>query len=68
MGFSRDEIKKCQETEAGLAAVGVAVPPAGGFTGVALSVAAPKVRSSSERQEEWAAALSTAAAGIARDL
>jgi len=57
-----------QETEAGLTAVGVAVPPSGGFSGAALSVAAPSARSSRDRLPVWAAALSGAAAAIARDL
>ena len=57
-----------QATEAGLTAVGVAVPPAGGFTGAALSVAAPSARYSRDRLPAWGAALSGAAAAIARDL
>ena len=57
-----------QGTEAGLTAVGVAVPPAGGFSGVALSLAAPSARYSRERLPVWAAALSEAAGAIARDL
>jgi IclR family transcriptional regulator, acetate operon repressor len=57
-----------QGTEAGLTAVGVAVPPAGGFRGVALSVAAPTARYSRDRAPLWAAALAEAAGGIARDL
>jgi DNA-binding IclR family transcriptional regulator len=57
-----------QATEAGLTAVGVAVPPAGGFDGAALSVAAPTVRYSAARLGPWAAALSEAAAAIAGDL
>ena len=57
-----------QGTEAGLTAVGVAVPPAGGFTGAALSLAAPTVRYSRDRLPFWAAALSEAAGAIARDL
>jgi len=57
-----------QGTEAGLTAVGVAVPPAGGFTGAALSVAAPTARYSRDRARVWAAALVEAAGAIARDL
>ncbi|WP_116453618.1 IclR family transcriptional regulator [Blastococcus litoris] len=57
-----------QDTEAGLTAVGVAVPPAGGFSGAALSVAAPTARYSRDRAPVWAAALTGAAAAIARDL
>jgi DNA-binding IclR family transcriptional regulator len=57
-----------QATEAGLTAVGVAVPPAGGFTGAALSVSAPSVRYAPDRVGEWAAALTAAAAAIAEDL
>ncbi len=57
-----------QETEAGLIAVGVAVPPAGGFSGAALSVAAPRVRYSADRLPGWASCLTDAAAAIARDL
>jgi DNA-binding IclR family transcriptional regulator len=57
-----------QETEAGLTAVGVAVPHAAGFTGAALSVAAPTARYSRDRLPVWGAALSEAAGAIARDL
>jgi IclR family transcriptional regulator, acetate operon repressor len=57
-----------QETETGLTAVGVAVPPAGGFAGVALSVAAPSARYARDRQPVWAGALARTAAAIARDL
>jgi len=57
-----------QGTEAGLTAVGVAVPPAGGFTGAALSLAAPTARCSRDRLPVWGAALSEAAGAIARDL
>jgi DNA-binding IclR family transcriptional regulator len=57
-----------QETEAGLTAVGVVVPPAGGFTGAALSVSAPSARYSRDRLPVWGTALSQAAGGIARDL
>ncbi|SOD98141.1 IclR family transcriptional regulator [Blastococcus haudaquaticus] len=57
-----------QGTEAGLTAVGVAVPPAGGFAGAALSLAAPTARYSRDRLPVWRAALTEAAADIARDL
>jgi DNA-binding IclR family transcriptional regulator len=57
-----------QATEAGLTAVGVAVPPAGGFSGAALSLALPTARYSRDRLPGWVAALSAAAAAIARDL
>jgi IclR family acetate operon transcriptional repressor len=57
-----------QATEAGLTAVGVAVPAAGGFSGAALSVAAPTARCSRDLLPVWGTALSGAAAAIARDL
>jgi IclR family transcriptional regulator, acetate operon repressor len=57
-----------QATEAGLTAVGVAVPAAGGFSGAAISLAAPTVRCSRELLPVWGAALSGAAQAIARDL
>jgi IclR family acetate operon transcriptional repressor len=57
-----------QATEAGLTAVGVAVPPAGGFTGAALSLAAPTARYSRDRLPTWGSALAAAAGAIARDL
>ncbi|RFU21964.1 IclR family transcriptional regulator [Geodermatophilus marinus] len=57
-----------QGTEEGLTAVGVAVPPAGGIGGAALSVAAPTVRCSADRWPGWATHLTAAAAAIARDL
>ena len=57
-----------QETETGLTAVGVAVPPAGGFSAAALSLAAPSARYSRDRLPDWAAALTDAARAIARDL
>lgn len=57
-----------QGTEVGLTAVGVAVRPAGGFRGVALSLAAPSARYSRERLPAWSAALSEAAGAIALDL
>jgi IclR family acetate operon transcriptional repressor len=57
-----------QATEAGLTAVGVAVPAAGGFTGAALSLAAPSARCSRDRLPVWGAALTEAAAAIAGEL
>jgi IclR family transcriptional regulator, acetate operon repressor len=57
-----------QGTEAGLTAVGVAVPPAGGFTGAALSLAAPSARCSRDRLPIWGSALAQAAGALARDL
>jgi IclR family acetate operon transcriptional repressor len=57
-----------QETETGLTAVGVAVPPAGGFSGAALSLAAPSARYSRDRLPVWGSALADAAGAIARDL
>jgi IclR family acetate operon transcriptional repressor len=57
-----------QETEAGLIAVGVAVPPAGGFSGAALSVSAPRVRYSAHLLPAWTSRLTEVAAAIAGDL
>jgi len=57
-----------QDTEAGLTAVGVAVPPAGGFTGAALSLAAPTARYSRDRLPVWGTALAETAVAIAREL
>jgi DNA-binding IclR family transcriptional regulator len=57
-----------QATEAGLTAVGVAVPATDGFTGAALSLAVPTARYSRDRLPAWGAALAEAAAAIARDL
>jgi IclR family acetate operon transcriptional repressor len=57
-----------QATEAGLTAVGVAVPAAGGFTGAALSLAAPTARVSRDQVAVWAVALTEAADAVARDL
>jgi len=57
-----------QQTEAGLTAVGVAVPPAGGFSGAALSVAAPTARVSRGMPPVWAAALHDAARTVAGEL
>ena len=57
-----------QATEPGLTAVGVAVPPAGGFNGVALSLAVPTVRYSRDRLPVWSAALAKAGGAIASSL
>jgi IclR family acetate operon transcriptional repressor len=57
-----------QGTEAGLTAVGVAVPPAGGVTGAALSLAVPTARAARDRLPIWGAALTEAAGAIAREL
>jgi IclR family transcriptional regulator, acetate operon repressor len=57
-----------QATEPGLTAVGVAVPSAGGFEGVALSLAAPTARYSSDDLPRWVARLTEAAGGLARSL
>jgi DNA-binding IclR family transcriptional regulator len=57
-----------QATEAGLTAVGVAVQPAGGSSGAALSLAAPTARYSRERLPVWGTALAGAARAVARDL
>jgi len=57
-----------QGAEAGLTAVGIAVPSAGVFTGVALSVAAPTARFARDRLPVWGAALAEAAGAVARDL
>jgi IclR family transcriptional regulator, acetate operon repressor len=57
-----------QATEAGLTAVGVAVPAAGGLSGAAISVAAPTARCSRDLLPVWGAALIGSAAAIARDL
>jgi IclR family transcriptional regulator, acetate operon repressor len=57
-----------QQTERGLTAVGVAVPPAGGVSGAALSVAVPTVRYSRHHLPSWSAALAETADAIAGDL
>jgi DNA-binding IclR family transcriptional regulator len=57
-----------QATEAGLTAVGVAVPATPGFSGAAISVAAPTARCSRDLLPVWGAALVGAAAAIASDL
>jgi DNA-binding IclR family transcriptional regulator len=54
-----------QDTEAGLTAVGVAVP---GRAGAALSLAVPTARCSRDRLSLWAGELTAAAAAVARDL
>jgi IclR family transcriptional regulator, acetate operon repressor len=56
-----------QETEAGLTAVGVAVP-AGGLPGSALSLAAPTARAPRTKLPVWGAALRATAAALAADL
>ncbi|WP_369133994.1 IclR family transcriptional regulator [Modestobacter sp. I12A-02662] len=56
-----------QATEAGLTAVGVAVPPGAGVPPAALSVAMPSVRFSRDALPGWGAALTAAAAAIAED-
>jgi IclR family acetate operon transcriptional repressor len=57
-----------QATEAGLTAVGVAVPAVGGFPRAALSLAAPTARSSRDRLPVWGAALADAAGAVAHEL
>ena len=57
-----------QGTEAGLTAVGVAVPAGGGLSGAAISLAAPTARFSRDLLPVWGAALTEAAAAIAADL
>jgi DNA-binding IclR family transcriptional regulator len=57
-----------QQTEAGLTAIGAAVPTAGQAPPAAISVAMPSVRFSRGALESWGAALTGAAAAIARDL
>jgi len=57
-----------QQTEAGLTAVGVAVPEGGGFAGAALSLAAPTARVGRDQLPVWATALVEAAGAVARDL
>jgi DNA-binding IclR family transcriptional regulator len=57
-----------QQTEAGLTAVGVAVPPAAGFSRAALSLAAPTARYAPDRLPVWGTALTEAARAVARDL
>ena len=55
-----------QETEAGLTAVGVAVPDPAGALWAALSLAVPTARYSRDRLPEWGAVLLAAAAGVSR--
>jgi IclR family transcriptional regulator, acetate operon repressor len=57
-----------QETEAGLTALGVAVPDPQGAVRAALSLAVPTARYSRERLPEWGGVLLAAAAGVSRDL
>ncbi|WP_456600452.1 IclR family transcriptional regulator [Blastococcus sp. SYSU DS0616] len=57
-----------QATEAGLTAVGVAVPAAGGLDGAGLSLAAPSARYSRDRLPEWVGHLAEAAGAVARAL
>ncbi|GAB3345120.1 IclR family transcriptional regulator [Modestobacter lapidis] len=57
-----------QQTEAGLTAIGVAVPDPARSVRAAVSVAVPTARYSREALPRCAAQLSGAAAGIARDL
>jgi DNA-binding IclR family transcriptional regulator len=57
-----------QQTEAGLTAVGVAVPGAVGDARAAVSLAVPTARFRREALPAWVAELSAAAAGVARDL
>jgi IclR family transcriptional regulator, acetate operon repressor len=57
-----------QDTEAGLTAVGVAIPDGRGAVAGAISVSMPTVRYSRDRLRAWSAALAAAAAAIAADL
>jgi DNA-binding IclR family transcriptional regulator len=57
-----------QGTEAGLTAVGVAVPAGAGLPPAALSLAMPSVRYSGDRLPAWGTALAAAAAAIRGDL
>jgi len=57
-----------QETEAGLIAVGVALPGLPGVPASGISLAMPRVRYSRDRLAAWGAALRAAAESIARDL
>jgi IclR family acetate operon transcriptional repressor len=57
-----------QETEAGLTAVGVAVPAGAGIPPAALSLAMPRARYSLDRLPAWGAALAAAASAIGADL
>jgi IclR family transcriptional regulator, acetate operon repressor len=57
-----------QETEAGLTAVGVAVPTGDAVPPAAISLAMPSVRFSRDALPAWGAALTAAAAAIAGDL
>jgi DNA-binding IclR family transcriptional regulator len=57
-----------QDTEAGLTAVGVAVPAGAGAPRAAISLALPSARYSRDRLPAWGAALSGTAADVAREL
>ena len=57
-----------QETEAGLTAIGVAVPDPAGAVRAALSLAVPTVRYARDRLPEWGSVLHAAATGVSRDL
>ncbi|MEU2349551.1 IclR family transcriptional regulator C-terminal domain-containing protein [Modestobacter sp. NPDC049651] len=57
-----------QATEAGLTAVGVAVPPVPGAPAAALSLAMPSVRFARDLVPRWGAALGAAAVAVAADL
>jgi IclR family acetate operon transcriptional repressor len=57
-----------QESEAGLTAVGVAVPGPAGVPRAALSLAVPTARYTREVLPRWTAELSAAASVVARDL
>lgn len=57
-----------QETEAGLTAVGIAVPAIAHTPPAAMSLAVPTARYSRERLPEWSAALVAAAQAVAADL
>jgi DNA-binding IclR family transcriptional regulator len=57
-----------QDTEAGLTAVGVAIPDGGSAVASAISVSMPTARYSRDRLRAWSVALAAAAAAIAADL
>ncbi|TFV66958.1 UNVERIFIED_ORG: IclR family transcriptional regulator [Bacillus sp. AZ43] len=63
-GFAVNE----EQTEAGLTAVGAAVPSGGEGPPAAVSVALPSVRFSRDALPQWGAALTAVAAAIADDL
>jgi len=56
-----------QATEAGLTAVGVAIPPVADMPPAAISVALPSVRFSRADLPSWSAAMAVAAAAIGTD-